>query len=192
MGTQLPSPKGAQPPIFGPYLLRPNGCMDQDTTWYGGRPRPRRLRVRRRLLHPPKRGQSPPIFDPCLLWPNNWMDQDGTWHRGRRQPRRLCVRWGPSPLPKKGRSPQFAVNVYCGQTAAWIKIGTEVDLGPGHVLLDGDPALRKRDTTTPSPLFGPCLLWLLLSSCCSYVIIIITFNLLHGFCHRWWHWRRGR
>ena len=28
------------PPIFSPYLLRPNGCMDQDVTWYGGRPRP--------------------------------------------------------------------------------------------------------------------------------------------------------
>jgi len=24
------SPKGAQTPIFGPYPLRPNGCMDQD------------------------------------------------------------------------------------------------------------------------------------------------------------------
>jgi len=23
-----PSPKGHSPPIFGPYLLRPNGCMD--------------------------------------------------------------------------------------------------------------------------------------------------------------------
>ena len=26
-------PKGPQPPNFGPYLLRPNGCMDQDVTW---------------------------------------------------------------------------------------------------------------------------------------------------------------
>ena len=33
-------------PIFGPYLLRPNGCMGQDATWYGGRPRPRRLCVK--------------------------------------------------------------------------------------------------------------------------------------------------
>ena len=33
-------------PIFGPYLLRPNGCVDQDATWYGGRPRPRGLCVR--------------------------------------------------------------------------------------------------------------------------------------------------
>jgi len=30
--------KGAEPPIFGPYLLWPNGSMDQDATWYGGRP----------------------------------------------------------------------------------------------------------------------------------------------------------
>jgi len=37
-----PLPKnGAEPPIFGPCLLRPNGWMDQDAIWYGGRPRPR-------------------------------------------------------------------------------------------------------------------------------------------------------
>jgi len=42
-GDTLPLPKVAQPPIFGPYLLRPNGWMDQDATWYVGRPRPRRL-----------------------------------------------------------------------------------------------------------------------------------------------------
>ena len=37
-----PYPKGAEPPIFGPRLLWPNGCMDQDATWYGDRPRPTR------------------------------------------------------------------------------------------------------------------------------------------------------
>ena len=41
-----PLPKGAQPPIFGLYLLWPNGWMDQDATWYGGRPRPKRHCVR--------------------------------------------------------------------------------------------------------------------------------------------------
>ena len=42
-----PSPKGhSPPPIFGPYLLWPKGCMDQDATWHGGRPRRRRLCVR--------------------------------------------------------------------------------------------------------------------------------------------------
>ena len=35
-------PKGAQPPIFGPCLLWPNGWMDEDTIWYGSRPRPSR------------------------------------------------------------------------------------------------------------------------------------------------------
>ena len=28
--------------IFGACLLWPNGSMDQDATWYGGKPRPRR------------------------------------------------------------------------------------------------------------------------------------------------------
>jgi len=42
-GTQLPSPKKAAEPtlVFGPFLLWPNGCMCQDTTWYGGRLQPR-------------------------------------------------------------------------------------------------------------------------------------------------------
>jgi len=55
-------PKGA--PIFGPYLLRPNGCRDQHATWYGGRTRPRRLCVRWGPLSPaPKGGRSsPPNF----------------------------------------------------------------------------------------------------------------------------------
>jgi len=39
--------------------------------------------------------------------------------------------------------------VYCGQTAGWMKtpLGTEADLGPGHIVLDGVPALRKRGPT---------------------------------------------
>ena len=39
MGTQLPSPvpeKGAErpSPIFGPFLLWPNGCIYQYANWY--------------------------------------------------------------------------------------------------------------------------------------------------------------
>ena len=38
-------------------------------------------------------------------------------------------------------------------------LGTEVDLGPSHIVLDGVPAPRERDTTAPPRLFGPSLLW---------------------------------
>ena len=55
----LTLPKGAQPPIFGPYPLRPNGCIDQDATWYGGMPRPRRLCVRWGPSSHQKRGTAP-------------------------------------------------------------------------------------------------------------------------------------
>jgi len=50
-GDPAPLPeKRAQPhPNFGPFgpcLLWPNGWMDQDATWYGGKPRPRRHCIR--------------------------------------------------------------------------------------------------------------------------------------------------
>jgi len=48
------------------------------------------------------------------------------------------------PPRKKGTTPtQFSAHVYCGQTAGWIKmpLGMEVGLGPGDVVLDGDPPL---------------------------------------------------
>jgi len=42
--------------------------MDQDATWYGGRPRPRRQCVRWGPSSPPtERGTAPPLFGPCLL-----------------------------------------------------------------------------------------------------------------------------
>ena len=136
--------------------------MDQDGTWHGGRPQPRRLCVRWGPSPFPKRGQSPPIFGPFLLWPNGWMHQDATWCVARPQPRRLCVRWGPTPLPKKGRSPQLSAHVYCGQTAAWIKmsLGTEVGLGLHDVLLDLDPNPNRLGIKGHStPIFGQCPLW---------------------------------
>jgi len=49
--------------------------------------------------------------------------------------------------------------VHCGQTAGCIKmkLGTEVGLGPGHSVLDGDPASFPKRGIAPN--FGPCLLW---------------------------------
>ena len=45
---------------------------------------------------------------------------------------------------------------YCGQTAGWMKtpLGTEVDIGAGHIVLDGSPALRERGQQC-TPLFRP-------------------------------------
>jgi len=40
----------------------------------------------------------------------------------------------PVPLLKKGRSPHFSPHVYCGQTAAWIKMPLVTEVGVG--LLD--------------------------------------------------------
>jgi len=85
-----------------------------------------------------------PVCDVGVLWPNGWMDQDAIWCAVRPWPWPHCVRWGPSfPLPK-GTQPQI-FGLYCGQTAGWIKmpLGTEVGLGAGDIVLDGDPVPPK-------------------------------------------------
>jgi len=103
MGTQLP-PKGAQPPLFGPCLLWPNGCMHQDTAWYGGRPQPRRHCLRWGPSSPTLKGHSPNFRLMSVVVKR----LDGlrcTWCEGRPRPRRLCVREGPSSPYKKGTAP---------------------------------------------------------------------------------------
>ena len=99
--------------------------------------------------------KKPPILSHCPLWPNGWMDQDATWYGCKRRPRRRCVRWGFS-APLKGAQPpsfRFMVHVYCSQTAGWQKtpLGTEVYLGPDHIVLEGVPALLERGTAAEQP-----------------------------------------
>jgi len=63
MGTHLPLPKGAQPPILGPYLLWPNIWLDQDATWYKDRRLRRQHCIRWGPSYPPsKKGTAPSQF----------------------------------------------------------------------------------------------------------------------------------
>jgi len=39
-----------------------------------------------------------------------------------------------------------------------MKLGKQVGLGPGHIVLDGDPGPLPQKGT--APIFGPYLLWL--------------------------------
>jgi len=58
--------------------------------------------------------------------------------------------------------PSFWPMFNCGQTAGWMKtpLGTiEVDLGPGHTVLDGSQLSSVRNGHSRHHLFGPCLLW---------------------------------
>jgi len=85
-GDPPPLPERSTAPNFRPISGAAKWLhgSSQDATWYGGRPRPRRLCVRWGPI------PSPQIFGPCLLWPNSSMDRDGIWHGGMPQPRRLC------------------------------------------------------------------------------------------------------
>jgi len=98
-GDPAPSQKGdrALSPIFGPFLLWPNGWMHQDATWYGARPQPMGLCVRWGPSPLPKKGaQTPPNFRQILLCQTAGCRPQPTW---------LCVRWGPSYPPEQRAHP---------------------------------------------------------------------------------------
>jgi len=59
----------------------------------------------------------------------------------------------PNAPQKKGTAlAQFLDDVYCGQTAAWIKmpLGTKVNFGPCDVVLDEVAAPSTKRSTAPS------------------------------------------
>ena len=79
------------------------------------------------------------------------MDQGGTWHGGGPWSRPHCARWGhSSPPPKRGRAPQFwPMSIVANRLDGLVRY-LEVDLGPGHFVLDGFPAIGERGTAAPS------------------------------------------
>jgi len=122
----LPKKRGQSPLIFGPSLLWPNGWMQQNATWYGGRPQPRRLCVRWDPAPTPKwadpkfsahvycsqtaawikmpLGTEVGAVGPGHIVPNGWMDEDTAC---RPRPRPHCTRRGPSSLESGTAPPSF-------------------------------------------------------------------------------------
>jgi len=110
--------------------LWPNGWMDQDGTWHGGRRWSRPHCARWEPSSPPAKGGRAPEFSVhpycgqtavCMKMP------PGTGVG--LSPGDFVLDVDPAPYPKRG-GPQFSAHVCCGQTAAWIKmpLGTEVGL----------------------------------------------------------------
>ena len=108
--------------------------MDQDATWYRGRPRPRRHCVRWGAIPLPQEvGGPPPQFSAHVNcgqttgWIKVALGMEvglgtmvglGTGH---------IVLDGDQAPPKKNKKgaeppPQISAHVYCGQTAGWIKV----------------------------------------------------------------------
>jgi len=193
MGTQPFPPKGggATCPIFGPFLLWPNGWMHQDATWYGCRPQPRGICDRWGPNPPPPKGAELPKFSLHI-----YCDQTAGWIK-----MALGTKVGLSPgdfvfdgtqLPpeKRHTHPAQFLSPCPLWPNGWIDdaLGTEVDLGPGHIVLASS---RERGIT--APLFsahvccGTCghgrPSQLLLSSCsclswqlCHLNVVILPVN----------------
>ena len=138
------SPKRGGAPFLGPRLLWSNDCMDQDATWYGGRPRPTRHCVRRGPSSPSPKAAQPPQFSA-----NVRCGQTAGWIK---MALGTEVNLGPgddvldgAAAPLEGA--QFSLHVCCSQTAGWTKtpLGTEVHWPRPHCIRRV-PVPRERDT----------------------------------------------
>jgi len=114
--------KGAEPPcpIFGPFLLWPNGWMHHDVTWYGCRPQPRGLRVRWRTSPPSHdKGVEPP---PSKFSAHVYCGQTAGWMKtplGTEVDLCSChVILDGVPAPARGTEPPppFSAHVCCGHS----------------------------------------------------------------------------
>jgi len=107
---------GRAPQIFGTCLLWPNDWMDQDVTWYGGRPRPTRHYVRCGPSYPQKKGHT---YTPTQFLAHVYCGQMAGWMK---TPLGTKVYLGaghivldgvPAPA-KRAQHPLFSAHVYCG------------------------------------------------------------------------------
>jgi len=140
-------------------VLWPNGWMDQDKTWRGGRLGPGHSVLDGDPAPPQKRTQ-PLQFSAHVRSGQTagWIKMPLDTKVGLGPGDRHCVRWGSNALPpKRGHSPRFSAHVRCRQTAGWIKmpLGTEVGLGPGDIVLDGDQAPPPPKKGAQLPQFRP-------------------------------------
>jgi len=109
-------------PVCDVRALWPNGCADQDETWYAARSQPWPHCVRWGPSSPPPKGHRPPspahiCCGQMAAWIKMPLGMDLGLSPGD------CVRWRHrSPSPKRGRAPKFSAHVYCGQTAGCIKM----------------------------------------------------------------------
>jgi len=154
MGTQLPLPKGAQTPIFAPYLLWPNGCMDQDATWCVGRPRTRPHCVRWGPSSPLKRGTAPSLRFSARVYCGQtagWIEVplDAKVGLGSGN---IVLDADPAPSHFYGAQPPIFgpcllwPNGWMDQDATWYMM---VGLGSGHIVLHGDAAPTPKKEQSP-------------------------------------------
>ena len=107
-GDPVPLPKmGAEPLNFGPCLLWPNGCINQDAIWYGGRAHPRPHYARWGPSSPcPRKGAQPSNFRPMSIVPKTagWIKMPLGMEIGL-DPSDIVLDGDAVPLPQKGAEP---------------------------------------------------------------------------------------
>jgi len=160
MGTQLPFPKRGTAPKFSAHV-----CCGQPAAWIKmplgstGQASAQATLCHMGTQLPLKRGHSSPQFSAhvCCGQTAGQIKMPLGVEVGLYRPRPWphCIRGDPA--PPKGHDHNFrpmsvvAKRLGASRDAIW----TDVGLGPGDIVLDGDPAALKKGCSTP--LFGPSI-----------------------------------
>jgi len=105
-------------PVCNVGVLWPNGWMDQDETWHGGRLGPGHIVLDGNPAPPPQRAQPPFQFSAHVRCGQTagWIKMPLGMEVGLRGGD-IVLNGDPAP-PKRGIAPQFSAHVYCGQMLA--------------------------------------------------------------------------
>jgi len=170
MGTQPFSPKRRRSPqIFGSCLLWPNGWMDEDRTWYGGRPQPGDFLLHRDPAVPlPKKGAEPSQFSAHVYCGQTagWIKMALGMEVGL-DPGHFVVDGDQFPSPKKGAEPPFSAHFYCGQRLDALRCHLVWRLASAQarrLFVRSGPNPLPKKGRSPT-IFGPGLMW---SNGCMY------------------------
>jgi len=156
-GDPASPPKMAHspPPIRGPCLLcQIAGWIKMPLGKEVGLDQPRRHCVRWGPSSPPKRAteKPPTLFGPCILWPNGWITMPCSMEVSLGLGAGYIVLDGEH--QKKGTAPNFRpVSVVDKQLDGSRCHFMQVDLGPGDIVLDVDPAPQRGRSTHFLPIF---------------------------------------
>jgi len=153
---------GAPSPIFGPFLLWPNGWMYQDATWYGCIPQPRGLCVRWSPSPPPHKWGGGLKFSALVYcgqtagWIKMALGMEVSLSLGA-----FVLDGDPALSPKGGRAPSqifgpFILwpNGWMHQDAIWYGGRPQ----PRGLSVRWGPSPSPKRGRSPSPILGPCLL----------------------------------
>jgi len=154
-GDPAPLPKGAEFPIFGPYMSWPNSWMNQDATWYGVGLGPGDFVLDGDPALPSQTvGGSPKFSAHFYCGQTAGCVKMLLGMEVGLSPGDFVLDGDPAPSPKGGGAPNFRPMYIAAKRMYGSRCHLVRGLGPVDIVLDGDPAPPPKKGQRPPTAFS--------------------------------------